>query len=205
MATSRRGSLGSLRRGRSVPKSARNVVGGVGGGATGIKLTEQRVKLAPTSAEAWALYGHWTEAMLDTHIASLIAGMDGLHHHIPDSRKMGEAGLPDHLCVLPGKGTIFLEAKRFYRGKPTMPTVDTLVSGHVRKGQETWFRKLYQAATPIYLVYPTDVPDLYSVLTKGDGYTRTALWMRMGVWFRGGVWHLPCSPHLKPRKPAQTT
>jgi hypothetical protein len=186
-----------------------NVVGG--GGSTGgdgrrgsgggplVKLYPQTVKLCPVDASRWALFGHWKESQLDTHIAGLVRDLQGLHHHIPDSRKMGEAGLPDHLCVIPSVhfGTTYLEAKRFYRGRPTLPTVDTLVDGHVRKGQETWFSALHASGSPVYLVYPTDAPDILSVLCRTDGYTRTDLWKRMRIWLRDQVWHLPCSPTVK--------
>ena len=164
-------------------------------------LTIQLTEDVPVPAHLWALYGAWTERQLDTHIAALVRDFGGEHHHIPDSRKMGEAGLPDHLCVLPNtNGLTYLEAKRFYRGRPTLPTVDTFIggaTGHLRKGQETWFRVLRKSGTAVFLVYPTDVPDLPTILMRLSGYTRTAAWVRMAAWERDGVWRLPVSPLLK--------
>jgi hypothetical protein len=157
-----------------------------------LPLTEQTVCLEPVEAERWALYGTWMEKQLDAYIANLAHDFQGLHHHIPNSLKMGEAGLPDHLLVT-GK-TFYLEAKRFYRGKPTLPTVDTFITGrHVRKGQETWLRKLWESGTAAFLVYPTDVPDLY-FLYAGHDIDRLAFYRRMERWIATGVWHLPCKP-----------
>lgn len=134
------------------------------------------------------------EKELDTFIANLTHDFQGLHHHIPNSLKMGEAGLPDHLVVT--GHTFYLEAKRFYRGKPTLPTVDTFITGrHVRKGQETWLRKLWTAGTLAFLVYPTDVPDLFYLYANGRADIRKLdLYRRMERWIATGVWHLPCKP-----------
>jgi hypothetical protein len=168
---------------------------------TRLPLYGQRIEYVEAPADRWALYGAWAESKLDTYIAALVKDVGGQHHHIPDSRQMGEAGLPDHLCVIPKGGITYLEAKRFDRGKPTLPTVDTFVggtiSGHVRKGQETWFNAIREASGFVFLVYPTDVPDLATILYRQDGYTRTAAWMRMSKWARDGVWILPRGPLRK--------
>lgn len=162
-----------------------------------LALRDQEVRLHPASPERWALYGSWAESQLDTYIRNLAMDFCGLHHHIPDSRKMGEAGLPDHLVVV--GHTLYLEAKRFYRGRPTLPTVDTLVGSHVRLGQETWLRKLWESGTPAYLIYPTDVPDVHLLYAGRAG--GTAMVTRMAAWIKTGIWNLPCAPAaLAPRK-----